>query len=157
MNNITLISDKISLSRIGFILLILICSNLFAQQKYKSERNADIVEYTSRDGLPTTNISNIVETKDGFIWISSVDGTFRFDGYEFAEVGSEVGLPGMQSVLYDSTKDILYFASPHKFIIFEKNEFKSFDKNSGYETKGIDGRVISFIKSRQQRTNLDWM
>ncbi|MBK7380169.1 MAG: hypothetical protein IPJ03_14420 [Ignavibacteriales bacterium] len=55
--------------------------------------------------MPTTNISpNVVQTKDGFIWISGIEGTYRFNGYGIEEVGSDIGLPTMQSMYYDSTK-----------------------------------------------------
>lgn len=58
----------------------------FAQQRIKTEADADIIEYTNKQGLPTTNISNIVQTKDGYVWLSSIEGTYRFNGYEFEEV-----------------------------------------------------------------------
>ncbi len=32
----------------------------FSQQKYKTEANADFVEYTNREGLPSSNLANIV-------------------------------------------------------------------------------------------------
>jgi len=59
---------------------------VIAQQRLKTEANADIVEYTTKEGLPTTNFSNIVQTKDGYIWLAGIEGTYRFDGYDFDEV-----------------------------------------------------------------------
>ena len=96
---------------INLLNVILICVVLFistnAQTKIKTEANADIVEYTNKDGLPTTNFSNIIQTNDGYLWISSVEGTYRFDGYEFEEVGKEFGVPKMQAVCYDSLLNTL--------------------------------------------------
>ncbi len=127
------------------ILLFLVSSFVFSQQKQKTEANSDIVEYTNKEGLPTTNISNIVQTKDGYIWISGIEGTYRFNGYEFEEVGQEFDLPKMQSMYYDSTKNILYFASPKKFITFNGKEFKAYSEKEGYRLNGLSGQVISFI------------
>lgn len=77
----------------NIFLVILICAMSFisiqAQTKSKTEANADIVEDTNKDGLPTTNFSNIIQTKDGYLWISSVEGTYRFDGYAFERVVEE--------------------------------------------------------------------
>ena len=48
------------------LLVILICAMTFisisinAQTKSKTEANADIVEYTNKDGLPTSDFSNII-------------------------------------------------------------------------------------------------
>ena len=121
-------------------------SVLISQQKQKTEANADLIEYTNKEGLPTTNIANIVHTKDGFIWISGIEGTYRFNGYEFEEVGSDIGLPPMQRMYYDSTKNVMYFASPAKFISFNGKEFKVYTENEGYAVKGSSGQIISFIR-----------
>ena len=52
------------------ILFLLAFGLIQAQQFHKSERNADIVEYTYQEGLPTTQISDFVKTSDGYIWMS---------------------------------------------------------------------------------------
>ena len=132
-----------------FILLFLVffSSEIFSQQKLKTEANADIVEYTNREGLPTTSITNGIQTNDGFIWISSVEGTYRFNGYEFEEVGADIGLPTMQNMYYDSTKNVLYFASPAKFITFDGKEFKVYTEKEGYKINGLSGQLITFVKA----------
>lgn len=127
-------------------LLLVFSSNIMSQQKQKTEASADLIEYTNKEGLPTTNISNIVQTKDGFIWISGVEGTYRFNGYEFEEVGNDIGLPAMQGMYYDSTNNKMYFASPDRFITFDGKEFKVYTENEGYAIKGSSGQIISFIR-----------
>jgi hypothetical protein len=117
-----------------------------AQQKQKTEANSDLIEYTNKEGLPTTNISNIVQTRDGYIWLSGIEGTYRFNGYEFEEVGSDIGLPSMQMMYYDSTNNKMYFASPDKFITFNGKEFKVYTESDGYVIKGSSGQIISFIR-----------
>ena len=96
--------------KIGVVILFLSITaiKISAQNKIKTEANADIVEYTTQDGLPTTNISNIVQTKDGYIWITGIEGTYRFDGYLFDDVGEEYGVPEMQYMYYIKEKN-LYF------------------------------------------------
>jgi len=130
------------------ILSLFVFSSLIsAQQKQKTEANSDLIEYTNKEGLPTTNISNIVQTKDGFIWISGIEGTYRFNGYEFEEVGNDIGLPAMQGMYYDSTKNIMYFASAAKFISFNGKEFKVYTENEGYKINGLSGQLITFIEA----------
>ena len=138
---------KVVISKILILSFIFVfSSSILSQQKLKTEANADIVEYTNREGLPTTNITNGIQTKDGFIWISSVEGTYRFNGYEFEEVGAEIGLPAMQRMYYDSTVNVMYFASPTKFISFNGKDFKVYTENEGYVIKGSSGQIISFIR-----------
>ena len=136
-----------SLNFLVVSLLFVFSTLMIAQQKLKTEANADIVEYTNKEGLPTTNLTNGIQTKDGFIWISSVEGTYRFNGYEFEEVGTDIGLPTMQNMYYDSTKNIIYFASPAKFITFDGKEFKVFTKKEGYKINGLEGQLITFVKA----------
>lgn len=127
--------------------LFVFSSLLISQQKLKTEANADIVEYTNREGLPTTNITNGIQTKDGFIWISSVEGTYRFNGYEFEEVGTDIGFPTMQNMYYDSTKNVMCFASPAKFITFDGKEFKVYTEKEGYKINGLEGQLITFVRA----------
>ena len=127
--------------------LIVFISISFAQQKIKTESNADIINYTNKEGLPTTNISKVVHTRDGYIWISGIEGTYRFNGLEFTEVGEEFGIHKMQNMYYDSTKDIIYFASPSKFATFDGKIFRTYGKDEGYLINGLPGQVISFIEA----------
>lgn len=129
------------------LLCIVIAANVSAQQKIKTESNADIIDYTNKEGLPTTNISKVIHTKDGYVWISGIEGTYRFNGYDFTEVGEEYGIHKMQNMYYDSIKNIIYFVSPNKFATFDGKSFKIFGKSEGYFLNGLPGQVISFIEA----------
>lgn len=144
------VEDVMTVTFLRFItisFLSLFSSLSFSQQRLKTEANSDIVEYTNKEGLPTTNISNIVQTKDGYIWLSGIEGTYRFNGYDFEEVGKEYDLHKMQNMFYDSTNNILYFVSPKKFITFNGKEFKSYSEKDGYRINGLSGQVIDFINA----------
>lgn len=138
-------------AKISAYIMILFLLNLFSftytQQKHKTEANADLVEYTNKEGLPTTNIANIVQTKDGYIWISGIEGTYRFNGYEFEEIREDIELPSMQNIYYDSAMNVLYFASPTKFISFNGKEFKVFTEENGYKLNGLSGQQISLFNA----------
>ena len=43
--------------------------------------------WTQRDGVPP-NILAVEQTKDGYLWMSTEDGLFRFDGVHFERVSS---------------------------------------------------------------------
>ena len=134
-------------NNVSLIILVMFSFLSFAQQKQKTEANADLIEYTNKEGLPTTNISNVVQTKDGYIWISGIEGTYRFNGYEFEEVREDIGLPKMQNMYYDSTNNVMYFASPAKFITFDGKDFKVYTEEEGYKINGLSGQQISFLNA----------
>lgn len=120
---------------------------LLSQEKFRTEANANLVRYTSKDGLPTTNIAKIAQTNDGFIWLSGIEGTTRFNGYEFEEAGADIDLPKMQNLYYDSVNDILYLASPKKFIVIQGNDYTVYTENEGYKINGLDGQMIGMMEA----------
>ncbi len=60
---------------------------LFAQNPHPPWRN-----YTTDDGLPSSEVHYCLETTDGYIWFATDNGLSRFDGYEFKNYGIKEGL-----------------------------------------------------------------
>ncbi|MBL1214574.1 MAG: SpoIIE family protein phosphatase [Ignavibacteriae bacterium] len=131
---------------LSLFLCFILSASIYSQNKYKTLNNSDIVEFRKKDGLPSNNFSSVVQTKDGYIWFSGPEGTFRFDGYEFAYLAEEYGIPEMQAIYYDSTKNVMYFASPENFASFDGIKFKTYNKSNGYKLKENQGQIISFVK-----------
>jgi signal transduction histidine kinase/ligand-binding sensor domain-containing protein/DNA-binding response OmpR family regulator len=52
--------------------------------------------YTAGDGLPATGIAQVLQTRDGFLWIATFDGLARFDGAHF-EVFDSDRIPALGS------------------------------------------------------------
>ena len=49
--------------------------------------------YSMDDGLPSNNFHSFAQDSKGYIWLGSVRGVTRFDGYEFKNFGLAEGLP----------------------------------------------------------------
>jgi len=51
-------------------------------------------QWTVVDGLPVNNLNDVVQTRDGYLWIATWDGLVRFDGVRFTtfNVGNTQGL-----------------------------------------------------------------
>ena len=43
-----------------------------------------VQNWNSKNGMPTDLIQSIAQTKDGFLWLTSFEGVFRFDGHSFS-------------------------------------------------------------------------
>ena len=39
--------------------------------------------WTADDGLPVNSINDILQTRDGYLWLATYDGLVRFDGVRF--------------------------------------------------------------------------
>lgn len=48
--------------------------------------------YTTNDGLPSSETYEIIQDRRGFIWISTDNGVCRYDGHNFEHLGAEQGL-----------------------------------------------------------------
>jgi signal transduction histidine kinase/DNA-binding response OmpR family regulator/ligand-binding sensor domain-containing protein len=49
--------------------------------------------WTIEDGLPTSTVQDIAQTRDGYLWLSTTGGLARFDGVHFRTFGLAQGLP----------------------------------------------------------------
>lgn len=45
--------------------------------------------WTTEEGLPSSTISDLAQTPDGYLWASTYDGLVRFDGVRFVRVGPD--------------------------------------------------------------------
>jgi len=51
--------------------------------------------YGIADGLPSENVSVVLQGSRGYLWIATSEGLSRFDGYTFLDFGTADGLPAL--------------------------------------------------------------
>jgi signal transduction histidine kinase/ligand-binding sensor domain-containing protein len=49
--------------------------------------------YSAELGLLNTGVEQLIQDKEGFLWVGTHDGLYRFDGYRFDAYGLREGLP----------------------------------------------------------------
>jgi signal transduction histidine kinase len=70
--------------------------------------------WSHKDGLPSTLIYEITQTRDGYLWLGSSDGLVRFDGINFVHqklVSKTDQLVGAVTALYAGKDDALWVGS----------------------------------------------
>jgi ligand-binding sensor domain-containing protein/two-component sensor histidine kinase len=60
-------------------------SNLHSQ-------HLNLKKYTIDDGLPSNDIRKVYQDSEGFIWIATMNGLSRYDGYSFTNYSSDQGI-----------------------------------------------------------------
>src|SRR5258705_4031952 len=61
---------------LAILFLLCLSANTLAQ-----EYGFDV--WTTANGLPQNTVTGVVQTPDGYLWISTFDGLARFDGVRF--------------------------------------------------------------------------
>ena len=51
--------------------------------------------WTSKEGLPENAVISVIQTRDGYLWLGTLNGLVRFDGTHFT-VFNEYDTPGFE-------------------------------------------------------------
>ncbi|MGV3657688.1 MAG: ligand-binding sensor domain-containing protein, partial [Chitinophagaceae bacterium] len=86
--------------------------------KGQQARQYAFTHFSTANGLASNFVHSITQDKDGFLWLATVNGLQRYDGYRFLTFrsgrGQRSGLPGDEiSKLYYDKKGILWLVLPN--------------------------------------------
>ena len=83
----------------------------------------EFTRYTTKDGLPSDHIYDILQDKNGFIWFSTNRGIVKFDGLVFKTFTIKDGLPN-NDIWMIETNDLgqIWFNSKSKYLGYIKND-----------------------------------
>jgi len=115
--------------RIVLIILALLysASELYCQ-------TPSFYHYTTNDGLASSTVHNIIQDKDGFIWMATVNGLNRFDGSEFIRYGVSDGLNSNSLTALLERKDGKIYVGNHEKginVLTKKKIEKYYDESIG--------------------------
>ena len=111
--------QKIKLSFLTF--LIFSCVNISVAQIID---DAQVVEYSIKDGLSLSHITSVFQDANDFIWVGTQDGLNRFDGIEFKyfrhDISDSLSLSGnyIRAINQDENGD-LWIATENSLMVFD--------------------------------------
>jgi ligand-binding sensor domain-containing protein len=73
-------------------------------------QHINMKKYTIDDGLPSNDIRKVYQDSEGFIWIATMNGISRYDGYAFTNYGTEEGIFSVVNDMYEINKGKLLVA-----------------------------------------------
>jgi signal transduction histidine kinase/ligand-binding sensor domain-containing protein len=97
-----------------------------------------VASWGHKDGLPSTFIYSVAQTRDGYLWLGTDDGLVRFDGMQFTRwrpVMPNGELPGQVRVLRVSRQGELLVGTATGLVGSEKN--------GGLEATQLDSSIQS--------------
>jgi signal transduction histidine kinase/ligand-binding sensor domain-containing protein len=77
---------------------------------------ANLNQYTEKDGVPASQVAEVLVDKFGYIWLGSINGLSRYDGYEFQRFYSNpndsVSIRGLVvSALFEDRKGYIWVST----------------------------------------------
>ena len=99
-----------------------------------------MTQYTESDGLPGAQVNKLLVDKLGYVWVGTINGLARFDGYEFKRYyynpNDTATLHGLNVwSLFEDHKGQIWVGSAPSFLnaydpvtkTFRQYDFTSFD------------------------------
>jgi ligand-binding sensor domain-containing protein/signal transduction histidine kinase len=98
--------------------------------------------WTSKEGLPENAVISVIQTKDGYLWLGTLNGLVRFDGNRFT-VFNQNNTPGLNSdrIVYlfeDSHTNLWIGTDTAGLVLVKDGNVKSFDIGRA----GHEGRIV---------------
>lgn len=69
-----------------------VCAN---ENRFATVAATDFKQFSSFEGLPNNMVHQVYQDRDGYIWIATYYGLFRYDGYEVRGYKSNLYTPGL--------------------------------------------------------------
>lgn len=137
-------------------LLLILCHAVPGRAQYQLD------SWTTDQGLPQNSVQAILQTRDGYLWLTTFDGLVRFDGVRFT-VFNRSNTPGIGSnrftTLYEDRDGVLWIGSEHSIVTrHDGTRFESFTiegEGSGV-IQGIAGDDSGRMWIRRDDRILEW-
>jgi len=105
-----------------FIQLLILATLAYAQ-------SLPIRNYSTDDGLVQSQVSQISQDNNGYIWFLTLGGASKFDGYTFFNYNLATGLATNTMSQFDVNDDIIYFIGNNTISIVEGKNIIKYDQN----------------------------
>ncbi len=112
-------------------------------------------QWTANDGLPQNSVRKIVQTEDGYIWFTTLDGLVRFDGVRFTVFNrsNSKNFPSNRlfSLFVENGKTLWIITEERTLASYSGGEFRSFTAADGLPPdlveevmQDFDGSILAF-------------
>lgn len=119
---------------------------LFVSMSLQAQFSLNYRQYTTKEGLPSSEVYHIMEDSKGFLWFSTDNGVSRFDGFEFKNYSTKHGLS--DNVIFRSFEDDF-----GRIWFVGNNRQLSYLENGRIEPFQYNARLDSFIQNRSIFSN----
>jgi ligand-binding sensor domain-containing protein len=136
----------------GKALSLILFITIGVWHSYALDPGKRITQYTldkwnRTNGLPANSITQCIQTKDGFLWIGTSVGLFRFDGMNFEAIGTypeNENISESITSLCETRDSTLWIGTTYSGIRhFSKGSIKLYGSEIGFVEQGIRAIIES--------------
>ncbi len=95
------------------------------------------IVYNSENKMSSSEANDVVQTPDGYIWVGSYAGLYRYDGRQFTMMGKKQNITNVTVLYVDSRGRLLVGTNDSGFAIYENKEFKLYGIDDGLDANSI--------------------
>ncbi len=113
-----------------------------------AESNSPFIvdSWSAESGLPDSEITSVIQTRDGYLWLGTLHGLVRFDGTKFT-IFNENNTPGLNSdrIVYlfeDSQTNLWVGTESSGLLVIRDGKIRSFDIGRA----GQEGQLTSICE-----------
>lgn len=98
----------------------------------------DVRLYNSETDLGTSSVNAIVQSSDGYIWLGTYMGLYRYDGTRFSLFGAENGIVSVRALYIDKRGNMWIGTNESSVYCYtSQHEFVSYGSEKGLSEKSI--------------------
>ena len=101
------------------------------------EAGITAVLYDNSKGMVTSEATTVIQAPNGFIWVGSYSGLYRYDGREFTKIGNDRRVSSVVSIYMDSSERLWVGTNDNGAAIYKNGEFTFFSKETGMHSDAI--------------------
>jgi len=117
--------SKLRILRLIFFQFLLFSSFLSKAQDYRPLSQYTPQTWTSDEGLPNVGVRDVIQAKDGFIWVGTFGGIARFDGVNFEKYED---IFDKSELIFEAialgANNLIWLGTDNGLFYFKENSFK---------------------------------
>ncbi len=119
--------NKTNISLILYIAFLYIFHSFFCASDSISQ-TPPYYHYTSSEGLASSQVYEMMQDREGYMWFATANGVSRFDGHKFTNYSTKDGLNSNSIIcLTEGNKGEIYFGNEKEgFNIFDKGKIEKY-------------------------------
>ncbi|MFT5777776.1 MAG: ligand-binding sensor domain-containing protein/two-component sensor histidine kinase [Crocinitomicaceae bacterium] len=125
------------MSKLLLLLCVLLLSSGSFAQKYS------FIEYSTEQGLPQSQVTDISQDKDGYLWVATLGGLAKFNGSEFTTFSTNDGLLNNRITALAYIGERLWVGHDGGISYVENNQIKNVGFKGEDKSRGVS-EIIQF-------------